>query len=74
MFCENKLFHSLSEKRSDHNFDQCSHAEFINHDIIFIIDITGSMRQYSAEVQKTMRKLRLWKAGYGKILYSVATI
>ena len=74
VFCENKLFHSLSENRSDHNFDQCSHAEFINHDIIFIIDITGSMRQYSAEVQKTMRKLRLWKAGYGKILYSVATI
>ena len=57
VFCEDKIFHSFKEERNAHNFSQCTHSEFIHHDVVFIVDITGSMGAYINATKKTIQKI-----------------
>ena len=56
VFCEASLFHSLSTSYSDHEF-KCTHSSSTNHDIVFIIDCTGSMSSSFPQVKKVIHNL-----------------
>ncbi|OMJ80154.1 hypothetical protein SteCoe_19648 [Stentor coeruleus] len=62
IFCESQLFHSISELRKDHKFPICSHTDFLSHDIVFIIDNTGSMSSCIDGVKVVIQNLiEKWK-------------
>lgn len=56
VFCEGKVFHSMSLVYSDHDF-RCDHPRFSFYNIVFIVDCTGSMSSYFSGVQHVIREL-----------------
>ena len=61
VYCEAGMFHSTSDKYSDHEFN-CKHDDPTHHDIVFIIDCTGSMDSYFSLVKNVINNIcRKWK-------------
>lgn len=58
IFCTGQVFHTDSLSYANHKFP-CVHKDFESHNVIFVIDITGSMDSYIKEVKKTVESLIL---------------
>ena len=56
VYCAANVFHSTSFDYSEHKFN-CVHKESINHDIIFIVDCTGSMRESFPQVKNVINNI-----------------
>ena len=61
-FCNSNIFHTDSLTYADHSFS-CKHTDIESHDVILILDITGSMNPYQEPVKNTVEELiRDWGA------------
>jgi hypothetical protein len=57
VFCEALALHSTSPKFSQHNFSLCYHPFETLYQIVFVVDVTGSMSDFVLQVQHSVGEI-----------------